>query len=146
LTGGVRQLERNAGIKPNAKSLVAVLRVRPPDNYGSAGGAPIFTRPQSGQKLHRCGMMQIANGCVSDPHSYRVRAACVVWLRDQQCRTPIRVLGATAAQALKLKPLLGGARNITVKLTIANNDCAAGWLPAAYARKQLLHDTHTRPL
>jgi hypothetical protein len=41
----VRQLERNPGIKPNAERLVAVLRARAPDNYGSTGGPLKFTRP-----------------------------------------------------------------------------------------------------
>jgi hypothetical protein len=145
LVGRVRQFERNVGIKPNAESLVAELRVWSPDDHGSTGCPLKFIRPQSGQKLQRRGVVQIANGRVPDPHCYRITAARVEWLRDQQRRVPMGVLVATAAQPLKLKPLLSGARNVEVKLTIANNDCAACWLPSAYGRKQLLQNTHTRP-
>jgi hypothetical protein len=146
LVGRVRQLERNLGIKANAKKLVAELRVRPRDDHCPTGGAVKFTSAQSGQKLQRRGVVQIANGLVPDPHCYRITAACGGRLRDQQCRTPMGVLGATAAQPLKLKPLLSGARNVEVKLTIANNDCAACWLPSAYARKQPPQKAHSDAL
>jgi hypothetical protein len=90
LVGRVRQLEGNLGIKANAEraeSLVADLRVGPPDDHRPTGGAVEFTRAQSGQKLQRRGVVQIANGLVPDPHCYRIRAACGGRLRDQQCRT-----------------------------------------------------------
>jgi hypothetical protein len=106
------------------------LRVRLPDDHGPTRSAVKFTCAQDGQKHQRCGVLQIANGRVPDPHRYRIRAARIGWLRDQQRRTPMG-LGATAAQPLKLKPLLSGARNVEVKLTIANNDCAACRFPSA---------------
>jgi hypothetical protein len=137
LVGRVRQLERNLGIKANAENLVVELRVRPRDDHCPTGGAVKFTRAQSGQKLQRCGTVQITNGRLPDPHSYRITAACVGWLRDQPRRTPIGVFGsATAAQPLNLDSLLSGARGVEFKLTIADYDCAACRPRSAYARKQ----------
>ena len=87
--------------------VLRIARSRRSEDHRPTGGSLKFTRAQSGQKLQRSGAVQIAHGLIPDPHSYRIRAAGVGWLRDQQRRTPMGVLGETAVQLLKLDPLLG---------------------------------------
>jgi hypothetical protein len=132
----VRQFERNLGIKADTESLIAKLRVRPHDDYCPACGAIKFTSSQSRQKLYRCRVVQIPNRRFPYAHNYRITTARICGLRDQQCRKAMGAFGVTAttAQPLKLYPLTSGARDVELKLTVADDDCAARWLLSA--RKQ----------
>jgi hypothetical protein len=140
-----RQLERNLGIKAEAESLVAELRVRSHDNHRTTGGAVKITRAQSGQKLQRSGMVQIANSRVPNPHSHRLSTACVGWLRDQKRRKPTTMVpAASAIQPLKLHSLLSDACDVEIKLTVADDDCApCGSLSALEQSRQ---DAHSDPI
>ena len=73
-------------------------------------------------------MVQITNCRVRDAHSHRVAAACVGRLWNQERRESMRVTRATAVQSLKLHPLLSGACDVEIKLTVADYDCAPGRL------------------